>query len=430
MTLGSASTAASSLGNFRQDQLQPMEEQEQKVKAPLASVEKAVKKSKEQAKGKVKEKKEVKQFGLRVRPGKDSLAAARSRAQTTSTQPLLTSTPRPLPTAETVLAFQRQQKQKLQPGSAPSASSTSSAAESPAAATGGNRSRSSSFTHVQLEPRQHHQQVGPQSVEYAFGVPPFQETMRPVQRRQFGIAELNPQQPQHLSSEPPSSFVPQTFNHGQSHPIYSQSQPTYEEGKNTSPGLATDAMGYNALSSPFSNSGPSPPDSSSPFSTSVGHPPTPTFGPRHPVPPTFGPQPPVVAPSTDPVTYIPQFTGASYATTSTNTSNFVDEIEMDHVPSSSHYDKSHFEPQKTMYDVKPPMGNQTHHHLFQQEHQHQQPHHQQQSMGSSFYDVHPHSLPMGMGATPPWPPPNEHQEQHSMLSPQPFWGSNSGDLRY
>lgn len=426
---GAASTATSSLGNFQQDKLQLMEDQEQKVKSPLASVGKAVKQSKEQAKGK--EKKQVKKVGIRVRPGKDNLAAARSRAQTALAQPLLTSTPRPLPTAESVFAFQQQQKQKLQAVSAASASSTSSAAQSPAAATGGNRSRSSSFTHIQSEPRQHSQQAGSQSMEYTFGVPPIQDTMHAVQRRQFGITDLTPQQPQHLSSEPPSSFAPQTFNHGQSHPIYSQPQPTYEEGKNTSPSLATDGMGYNALTSPFSNSntGPSPPASSSPFLTNVTHPPTPTFGPRHPVPPTFGPQPPVAAPSTAPAPYIPQFTGASYATTSTNTSNFIDEIEMDHVSGSSLYDKSHLEQQTTMYDVKPPMENQSHH-LFRQEQQHQQTRHQQQPMGSSFYELHPHSLPMGMGTASSWPPPNEHQEQQSALSSQPFWASNSRDLRY
>lgn len=430
----STSTTTSSLGNFRQDKLQLTEDQEQKVKSAFTSSGKAVKQSKEQAKGK--DKKQVKQVGIRVRPGKDNLAAARSRAQTASTQPLLTSTPRPLPTAESVLAFQLQQKQKLQATSAASASTTSSAGQSPNAATGGNRSRSSSFTHVQSEPRQHSQQTdridgGSQSVEYTFGVPPIQETMHAVQRRQFGITELNSRQPQHLSSEPPSSFVPQTFDHGQSHPIYRQSQADYEQGRNTSPSLAADGMGYSALSSPFSNTGPSPPASNPPFPTSVGLPSTPTFGPRHPVPPTFGPQPSVAASSTSSTAYIAQYTGSSYNTTTTTTSNFIDEMEMDHMHSSSLYNKSHLEQQTTIYDVKPPMEN-PNHHLFRQEQQHQQPRHRQQSMGSSFYDMsgHPHSLPMGMSAAPPWPPPNEHQEQQSALSSHPFWESSGGDLRY
>ena len=429
LTSSSASTATSSLGNFQQEKLQLTEEQEQKASASVGN---AVKQTKDQGKGK--DKKQVKKVGIRVRPG--TLAAARSRAQTATTQPLLTSTPRPLPTAESVLAFQLQQKQKLQAMSAASTSTTSSAGQSPNAATGGNRSRSSSFTHVQPEPRQHSQQAdrsdgSSQSVEYPFGGPPIQETMHAVQRRQFSITELNPQQPQHLSSEPPSSFVPQTFNHGQSHPIYSQSRVNYEEGRNTSPTLTAGRMGYSALSSPFSNADPSPPASNPPFSTSVGHPPTPTFGPRHPIPPTFGPQSSVTAPSTSSTTYIAPYTGASYTTTSTTTPNFIDEIEMDHIPSSSLYNKLHLEQQTPIYDVKPPMENQNHH-LFRQEHQHQQPRHQQQSMGSSFYDMsgQSHSLPMGMSAAPPWPPPNEHQEQQSAMSSQPFWESGGRDLRY
>ena len=438
--LTSASTTRSSFGNSPQDNLQPTEQQEQKA---FASVTKAVTHSKEREKGKGKKqhaKKAPPVVGIRVRPGKDQLATARSRAQAASTQPLLTSTPRPLPTAENVLAFQRQQKQKLQEMSTASVSTTSSEAQSPVEASGNNRSRSTSFTHVQSEPHQHSQLAdridgSSQSVEYSFGMPPIQETigLHTIQRKQFGITELNLRQPQHLSSEPSSSFVSQMFNQGQSHPIYGRSQATYDEGKNTSPSLTTDGMGYSALSSPFSNAGPSPPASSSAFvPTSGGHPPTPTFGPRHLVPPTFGPQPPVAPPSTAPTTFIPQFSGTSYPTTSTTTSNFIGEIEMDHMPTTSLYDKSHLEQQTTMYDVKPPMENQTHH-LFRQDQQQQQSHHQQ-SMGSPFYEVqdmptHPHSLPMGMGTAPPWPPPNERQEQQPALSSQPYWG-NGRNLGY
>ncbi|KIM41575.1 hypothetical protein M413DRAFT_151431 [Hebeloma cylindrosporum] len=142
---------------------------------------KAVSQSKEREK---KDNKKPKQ-GIRLRPGKDHLAAAKARAQPAAIQPPFTSKPRPLPTADTVLTFQQQQKQELQSRSqsqsvsAVAASTTSSAAESPgapAASGDGTRSRSNSFSHVQKsEPRQGSQQAEriDGGSQYTFGIRRF-----------------------------------------------------------------------------------------------------------------------------------------------------------------------------------------------------------------------------------------------------------------
>ncbi|KJA25346.1 hypothetical protein HYPSUDRAFT_37853 [Hypholoma sublateritium FD-334 SS-4] len=369
--------------------------------------------------------------GFRVRPGKDGQTRARGLSSAAQ-QPLMTSTPRPLRSADTVLAYQQQQKQKLQaiadgpPANGGPASSSSYEEDL-------NRSRSSSFSHVQPNPSQQHQQQPSQhsdsaaeDLQYPFfgGATPSEmlNMQQMLPRKRYSIHEQT-QPPQPLSPEHPP-FTPHIFD--QSH-----SQAMYEQAYDGSSGTAVEGIGYSTVSSPFSNGAPTS-SSGSPFTTtsvvSGGHPPTPTFGPHAPV---FGPQPLDDLPTSSPTTYFHTpnvFNDSAYPGPSTSSAHLSHQqqqhnmalglnMEMS-ISSAPGYEKAAH--QNAMYDIKSSIE------------QHQIAHQQRQMPAMEGYDDQGHQLGMGMPAAASWTAEQQRQQPqqpHQQSPSNAFW-SNGPEYRF
>ncbi|KDR77288.1 hypothetical protein GALMADRAFT_267440 [Galerina marginata CBS 339.88] len=423
----SSAPPGSSIGSFPQDQLQRSEQQKTDLASAVTSVATVrLTRNGEKDQELEKEKKHPKKthypsVGIRVRPNKDG--ASRSRGQSASGSsgpqhpPLMTSTPRPLPSAESVLTYQQQLKQKTK--------TMASASGIP----GGNkddvqRSRSSSIKLARTEQQSRQRQPSDTDYTLPFGSPHQPSDAMDTEtahRKPFSMYDSTVQQ-QQLSPDH-SPFSPRVFD--QTHSTYDQQQ-SYDSGSASS-GVHTDGMGYNAVSSPFSNSGGPPSSSGSPFAststTSSGHPATPTFNSHQPTPPVFGPQPPAPPPSASPTNY--------FHTPSTYNSSFGHSSSPPSLP-NHHQSMSLSDmgldqnmvpvPGTPVYDVKPSMDRHTQHHLLQQQH-----HMPRQPMGppSNSYEDHemPGHLSMGIASAPPWPP-NQQQSQ----SPQPtqsYWDNDA-----
>lgn len=402
----------------------------------------------ESEKGKDKSAKHAKKsypsVGIRVRVAKDGSIIRPQRVQAGSGGQMqapssMTSTPRP--NADAVLAFQQQQKQKLQATTAtngitgshiPQSSQTSSPGNMDTMHEHEHHPRSPSFGHAQ--PLDVNSQ--PMDLPMSFISSPDQMDIQAMPRKDYGIHDTNSQR-QHPRHQPFGSAHMFEQTQPQPQPLYEQSQASFDH-TNASSGSA-DGMSYNQVSSPFSNGSGVISASGSPFTTSSGHPPTPTFPSHHSTPPVFGPSSTTTA---SPATY---FHGSSsfntsYTTNSpTQPSNLTTlqqhgngsglplmDMGMDPmmppVLENLIYDKSQ-QQQHAMYDPKPSvMDNMSRHH-----HHHQQ--RQQQFQHPSYDDGsqnHRHMVPVA----PPWPsPPLPHQQQQSSMSAQngqPFWNNGEG----
>ncbi|KAF8804356.1 hypothetical protein BYT27DRAFT_7243763 [Phlegmacium glaucopus] len=383
-------------------------------------------------------KKSYPSVGIRVRVAKDGSIIRPQRAQATAGSggqmqaPLMTSTPRTNPDA--VLAFQQQHKQKLQAatatqvahaitGSQNSQASSQTSSPSNMNMMHEHRSRSSSFSHVQPQQQIQPLDVISQSMDHPlpFVSSPEQMDIQVMPRKDYSIHDTNSQH-QHKPFGSAHMFE-QTQTQPQ--PLYEQSQASFDPSS-----TSADTMSYNQVSSPFSNGSGAISASSSPFTTSSGHPPTPTFPSHHSTPPVFGPPPPPPTPAT----YFHSY-NTSYVTNSSTQSSSLDtlqqhgngsdmplmDIGMDPTMlppalETSIYDKS--QQQHAMYDSKPSVMDMSRHHPHQQRQQHQQ-HFQHPSYDDGSQN-HQHMV----SVAPAWPSPP--QQQQSAQNSQSFWNNGEG----
>ena len=365
-------------------------------------------------------------IGIRVRPGKD----VRSLVGGSSVPPpLMTSTPRPLPNADVVLAFQQQQKQKMeaqnsppvgnQIGSVPqqTQTQTSSPAISALQHQDPYRSRSSSLSHVQSQQQQHQQMDYP--------IPFVHNTGGADNHPRKRFAMQDNRQQQHISPQAPP-FTPHTLDQGQQHQMYDQHPQRPFDANNGSSGSALDSMGFtNVSNSPFNGTG-QPSSTGSPFGTnsSSGPSSTPTFTAHHPTPPVFGPAPPppqsqtASPPTNSPATFFSvgnydgSYSNSPGSSSSLSGHNHGENVSLVNMgmdsammtlPSTPVYEKSHQSVMDQMLEQ-----------------------HTQHSMGSSYdaQELSNHNQHMSMGMTV-----GSSWSTVSPSQPTPFW-DNGADFKF
>lgn len=405
--------------------------------------------------------------GIRIRTGKDAMNRSRTQSVTTTTNgpslSSMTSTPRSLTSAESVLAYQLQQKQKSQQ-SMSSVAESSMSAETPQ-----QRSRSPSYGQVHFDPHLQQQQRQRQLSEGEYPAsygPPHRDGLQPSSGATGYILGPSPElQPSPFSPEQ-ASYAPRSSQeysptmYEQSHSLTTTT--TYD--KAPLPSSAESLPSYNSVSSPFSNSNGPPSSSGSPFppasnASSAGHPPTPTFNggnSSRPTPPVFGPQPggpPPPPPPPGSLSYYqtsgPFNPNGAYGSTPTATSlahhGSIIPTENTRMSSQSStmsevvaHDKPGRQQQQqypsSVFGMKPSMDSR---------HIHDQQLVLEQTRQRQVYEEHggasalPQSLSMGINAVSQWPAgqheqPHQHQhpqQSQGMQNNQTFW-NNEESFRF